>query len=911
MTSVVRSGEPSKRPSGMEPVESFKCEARCCCVAGNDVWVTELKGGIAVCDAQRGNVLERIAVGGTDTRVQFKCMVLVHGDEVWAGSINGAIHIFDVPTKRWKQSMTILGVEARAPILSLFFDGFSVLGGSETGRIVQWNPFTKEQVKVFVALAPVTAITVTGGFVVNGGRDGVVQFWDSRSGEVICEHTQDKSAVTSILADSTTSTLWVGRTNGTVSVYTLSVPMSFTGRLSVGNGAVTSMLAVSGKVLATSYDRSVVVFAAKTREEVSRSRTAHNAFIHYAARVYAAEMARIWTIGNDGVIYVWDVAGYFLPCRSSPTISPYDQATVVHDARGALTVENAQLSSRVAESLSRVVDVKEELRKVRDEAHEMRLRLISFENVLKEKEMEIASRTARVKELEEDVNRLQKSVTDSNARVDAVQRETNLLRADHNTAVQDASQTKAQLSAKISENANLKQQLSATCTEKSHLEIRLRDRDAELAQLRAENARLHGAMGQISSSRSAEREMYEKTLANTEGAMRQELNELRRRSQILGSLVVSMEYTIRRKEEEERDMTALMNAFRRRVAERVTDPHLAALLNLTMLRNPDRFDMDCDEHTKELLCDRNGPFIQFLHSLRDRDPDSYGQLLEYLQNPDADSQFSQLFDKILSLAQKEGNALGDDDIVTFKKSLPVLLDSLNAMKAASNRTEDAGGSVGNISKPGASVANANYLLPPNTAASSNQTGGVAGNVGLGSGASGVYSNGGNAATFSGTATLQPQTSSQQQAGAGAVEAGGALPMNVDDFKTFLRSMNISIEQPDLVGQAPLGLTEDTYVKQLKNTFEFILQTRRDLVQQMGILFKRIVKGRQVVDALTRNAREGLSPTHRPSGSFGGGSGRQNLGSIATSILEELHRFILNLLAVYFTAAEKQRLGLGV
>ncbi|ESL11905.1 hypothetical protein TRSC58_00336 [Trypanosoma rangeli SC58] len=909
MTLSATRGAIVKHVSDMSPVESFKCGARCCCVAGDAVWVAELKGGIAVCDAQRGNVLERVVVGEGDQRVHFKSMALVHG-EVWAGTTTGVVHVFDAPGRRWKQSMTILGVEATASLLSLFFDGLSVLGGSETGRIVQWNPFTKKQVAVFVALAPVTAVTVAAGFIVSGDRSGVVQLWDPRSGEVVCEHTQDAFAVTSLLAETSTETLWVGRRNGTVSVYALAATMSFTGRLSVGDGAVTSMLAVSGKVLVTSYDRAIVVFAAKTREELSRAKLAHDAFIHYASRVYAAETARIWTIGNDGVVHVWDVAGYFLPCQSPPSIRPCDQAAMVHDARGALTIENAELTTRVAESLSRVADVKEELRQAKDEAHEMRLRLISFEHLLKEKDAEIASRAARVKELEEDVNKLRKTVTDSNARADAAQRETNMLRADYHTALQDASQTKTQLSAKIAEKASVEQRLLSVRTENSHLEIRLRDREGEVAQLKAENARLHGAVGQFSSTQSAERELHLKLLANTEGAMRQELDELRKRCKVLGGMLVSMEYTIRRKEEEERDMTALMNALRRRAAESVTDPHLAALLNLTMMRNPDRFEMQCDEHTKSLLRDRNGPFIQFLQALHDRDPRTYEQLLAYLQHPEAGSRFGPLLDQLLGLAQREGAGSGDD-IVSFKKSLPVLLDLLNGMNAAGTRVEAGGASGGATLAMGAGGATVNSSLSPTSATDAKQAVVGLGNAGPVGGSVGVCPAGGNAATLNATAAQRP-SQQQQQTAVGALEVGDAgriLPTDIDEFKSVLRNMNITVELPDFVGMGAVGAGEDGHLKQLRNAFEFILQTRRDLVQKMGILLKRIVKARQVIDALTSNARESSLSTHRhPSGSVGAHVGRHNLGSVATNMLEELQRIVLGILAVYFTAAEKQRLG---
>ncbi|KEG11592.1 hypothetical protein DQ04_02461070 [Trypanosoma grayi] len=893
---------PKQKPS-VTAVGNFGCEARCCCVVGDVVWVAELKGGIAVCDAQQGHVLHHVSVADPDTRVHFKAMVLVF-EEVWAGCNAGTVHIFDAPTRRWKRSMSIHGVEAAAPITSLFFDGLSVLGGSATGRVVQWHPFTKRQMAVFVALAPVNAVTVAAGLVVSGDRDGAVQLWDAHSGEVVVEHTKDTAGVTCLLSETTTTTLWVGRRNGTVSVYTLAAPLVFDGRLAVGDGAVTSMLAVTGKVLLTTYDRSVIVVAAATREVLTRVTVAHDAFIYGAARVYAAETLRAWTFGNDGVIRVWDVAGYFVPCQSSPALGLYAQAAMVDGAKGALMIENAQLASHAAASQVRVVDVKEELRLSRDEAHELRMRNATFEDALKAKDTEIMSRSSRVKELEEDVMRLQKSVIDANTRADEALKEATMLRADYNRALQDAAQARAQTSERVAEKANVEQQLSAQRNEKSHLEIRLRDKEAEATQLKAENARLHSALQQLSSSQVADKDMYRKILADNEGVMRQEIDELRRRHQLMGALLVSMEYTIRRKEEEERDMTALLNAFRRKVADRVTDPHLAALLNLTMVRNPSRFDMECDEHTKSLLRDRNGPFIRFLQQLRDRDPRTYAQLVEYLQHPMAGNEFNSLFDKLLDLANKE-SGMHDDDIVTFKKSLPVLLDSLSTMGATIDRTYSGGGFGDAQSLP--TGGRQGTTPPPLTAMETNRSAAIGLDKDV-KGVTGILREGGTAASPN---TVPPQQLLQQQqpptAGATAASLRAMTP-DEEDITVFLRRMNLGSDGPGAVGQTAFDSGEIAYVKQMQSTFEFILQTRRDLVEQLAILAGRVVKARQVVDALTSNAKEVTSPLHRRLS--GSGGGRQSLGSVVTHILVELHRLVSGIVAAYLTAAEKQRLGLG-
>ncbi|ORC86635.1 uncharacterized protein TM35_000272250 [Trypanosoma theileri] len=923
MASVDVVQQSTKQKKSLHSVGKFDCEARCCCGFGDVIWVGELKGGIAVYSAQEGTLLERINVGNTDTRVHFKCIVAVFG-EIWAGTITGEVHIFDGVLKRWKGVIRIHGVEAAAPITSLFFDGYSVLGGSETGRIVQWNPINKQQMTVFVALAPVTAVTVASGIVVSGDRNGAVQLWNMCNGLLAAEHTKDTSGVTSLLYEWTTSTLWVGRRCGSISVYALSPLLQFTGRVRVDGGAVISMHAVSGKVLVVSAGRTVAVVAAKTLAVLSSVAAAHDAFIHDAACVYAATSVRAWTIGNDGTARVWDVAGYYIP--TAPTTMATTAAnTIAANVGTDRMLQEAEWAVRISESQDQAASAAVELRAAREEVHELRVRHTAVDRTLGDKDAEIAAHLARVKELEEDVKRLQKTVADTEARADAAQRESTMLRKDYNTALQDASQARAQVSAKIAEKSGVEQQLSEQRTEKSHLEIRLRDKEAEVTQLKAENAKLQNILSGKSLSSSilpSEKDMYQKMLANNSGAMHQEMDELRKKCQLMSGLLVSMEYTIRRKEEEERDLTALMNAFRRKVADRVTDPHLAALLNLTMLRNPSRFEMECDEHTKLLLRDRNGPFIRFLQLLRDREPRTYEELVEYLQHPLAGSKFGDIFEKLMFLAQKEGG-ISDSDMVSFKKSLPTLLDSLNALNASKTITGGGGSSAIGGQQGSTLTGSAATSQHPLTSLDANRNSTMGGDTFNKNNTNLLSATGYPGGTLQSATTLQQQQQQQQQpVTLGAAPSGTAVPpQGVDDLTVFLRSLNPFRENLDSIAQGPLGSAEDSYVKQLRSTFEFILQTRRDLVEQLSVLVKRVVKARQVVDALTSNARDNSSPSHLRLSVSGGGisgsggssavGGRHSLGSIATNILEELHRLALGIVSTYLTTAEKQRVGFGV
>lgn len=862
----------------LAPVGTFECNARCCCVVGKVVWVAELKGGVAVHNAQDGQLLERIAVAEGNNRVHFKCMVLVN-HELWAGSSEGVVHIFEATRRRWKRQIAIMGTGTAAPITALIFDGHSVIGASETGRIVQWNPSSKAQMMAYTSSSPAADVTVFAGLIISGHGDGSLRVWDPYSGEMVVEHLKDNSDVTRLLVEPTTSTLWVGRRSGCISVYSLdaeseerrsSEPVLFTlkSRVLIGKEAVTSLQAITGKVLVTTHCRVVAVVNAHTYEVLICVNGAHDAFIYGAARVYVAETVRAWTIGNDSVAHIWDVAGYYVPSQSTPAMGPHEQEKIVEDAKCLLSFENSKLATRVAAAGVTVTKLQEELQAARNEAQELRLRLVSVDDLEKEKEVEIVSSSTRIKELESEVKRLNKELADANARADGAERQFNMTRNDLNNAATEASKARADVSEKIKEKADVEQQLTARNTEKLHLERQLRDKSLELEHVRGEYDRLHRATAQGLQTKGVT-DAYKFCSSRDGGvALSNELEELRKKNELLGTLLSSMEYTLRRKEEEERDMAVLLNGFRRKLADKVVDPHLIALLNATMLNNPDKFYISDDEGTKSALLERNGPLSRYLQSLRDCDPDVYEQLLAYLQHPLAGSTNDPIYDKLMLLARDEGETA--ENFSFLKKTLPILLSSVNFMNAASG------------------VETGDFHPTPSgtiTAKQMDETPGNALNTVVGS-----------------IVDATTRNSSENK------------PSVEDPLFGVLKNLQLFGDINILTGQTNPSANDEAYLKQVRNTFEFILQTRSSLVKQLALLSKRVAKGLQVVTALaSKNTRDGITQGGRPVSfnASGGTSSRGNsLGAVAVGILEELNSVVTVIVSSFLTLNEKQRVGVG-
>ncbi|CCD11957.1 unnamed protein product [Trypanosoma congolense IL3000] len=362
---------------------------------------------------------------------------------------------------------------------------------------------------------------------------------------------------------------------------------------------------------------------------------------------------------------------------------------------------------------------------------------------------------------------------------------------------------------------------------------------------------------------------------------RTDVDELMKKNAILQALIKSLEYTIRRKEEEERDITSLLNAFRRKVADRVTDPHLRTLLSSVMFRNPERFYTG-SKGEADFLQEFNEPLMNYMQELRQSDPDVYKQLIEYLQHPLAGSRNDDVCDKLIALAKQEGDR--GENFRSLKRSLPVLLSSLNeAANMGSDYNFEA-----SISRkgavPGECDTSAFGVSHPLKQCDSPLS---------------VFNS-----SSGGPANITLRSTTQMPA--------DDKPTVEGEIYNFLKNLQTSGDINVFTAQMAPNGADEAYVRQIRSTFEFILQTRGTLVRQMAILWRRAYKGLQVVKALaSSNAREiALSQKSSLKSSVNSSSPRgksQKLGAVAIGILDELSSLVSSIISTLFTSTEKQRI----
>ncbi|KPA74236.1 hypothetical protein ABB37_09250 [Leptomonas pyrrhocoris] len=843
----------------MEAIHSIKVNGRACCAVGDEVWVAKQSGGIAVFAARSGNFLLDIEVKGSDAeRAQVTHVVAVF-DEVWVATAHGDVHFYNAARHRCDDTLHLPGAEKKVPVVALCMSEDVVAIATGSGSVYVHHPTSHKRLATLsTAAAPCTAAAPLCRFVVGGDAKGGLYVWNPRSGACLFYHGASTSEVVALLHEPATGTVWVSRTNENIDVYALGAEGLTLQRRVSGLGKVTSMTAVSATVLATTFTKRVVQIDAATARVLAPQRplpSPHTSFIHGCCRTMRQEVAEVWTIGNDGAAQVWRVTGKQVPAVPVPTLSPAAQAALTTSASASATLAENELRVEVQTERQRRIDMVEDLRKSREEAQELRLRLVKKEESWRVVEAELAAERKLRKELEERNAKLTKDVTDITSKVSAVERERSTLQSEVTQLKTDVSNANASVNTKQTEKAAAEQQLSQEKTNKSTLEQRLCDTEAKLTALQSEHRRLCESTGTAVKAPLMSKEAQENLMKNSATLVR-DLEQARRMNQLMSSAMASMEYTIRRREEEDKDLTALLNAYRRRVADRLSDAHLSELLLATIVRNAPRFDLECDAFTKAQLMDRNGPFLQFIQSLRLTDPEAYEKLIQYLQNPSAvenmNADAQELLDRFVALAAKDGEVAGED-IVSFKRSIPGLVDGASAMSATAAAAANAAGAAGT--------------------------------------------------TPSSLATLlQNNLFSNAKTGAGE---GGALNSTADGglSRQDQAVVNSAVIR-ELRGQHS---TDESYIREQQAMFEFILKTRRLLVESLALLHKRTVGARQVVEALCVNTAAvspsvSNVPTPRKS--------QQPLQKIFSGIICELDSLATEVVQCYLTSAEKLRLGIA-
>ncbi|EPY29246.1 hypothetical protein AGDE_10052 [Angomonas deanei] len=614
----------------MNSVESLPFAVRTCCAWENEVWVAKQEGNIGVLDAVSNQVLVEVPVNvdnQSNAVIQFMTAV---EDEIWIATLEGKIAVFDAVNRRYTKTISLPGFEKKAALTGLLFDGLHVLIPSETGRTYIFEPQSKKQIGVLAAEAPCTAVTTMEGYFVGGDKEGRLYVWDAETLQCIVRHDKSKSEVRHVLFEEYSRTIWVARENGNIDIYSMAANQLALAARASAVGKVTGLESVSGKIIASTFEKKIVVICALTARVLDVMESSHKSFMCGITKVRRRETASLWTYSNDGGVQTWELQGNFVKVKEGTKTLRKKLSKLSVTNHLQQLAENVQLGVNVQEEKNKYINFRDDLRTAREEAQELRLKLIKLQEELEVKKEEVLKGETRVKELEADNAKCKKDVTEFSEKVSSVEKERAALQSEVGTLKEDLSKARTEVSDKIAENSKVSQEVSLAKTEKSQMEQRLHDAEGKLATIEGENTRLCRSIGSVAAAQGAERDVQNQILKGSEQS-RSELERVMKLNKVLSSALASMEYTIRKKEEEEKDLTALLNAYRRKVADRVSDPHLSALLIATMVRNPARFDLECDDITKGELLDRNGPFIQFIHSLRDTDFDAYNKMMEYLQ----------------------------------------------------------------------------------------------------------------------------------------------------------------------------------------------------------------------------------------------------------------------------------------
>ncbi|KPI84274.1 hypothetical protein ABL78_6665 [Leptomonas seymouri] len=875
----------------MEIIHSIKVSGRVCCAINDEVWVAKHAGGIAVFSARSGDFLRDVDVQSCGAESAQVTRMTAVFDEVWVATNSGDVHFYNALRHRCVDTLHIPGAEKKVQVVELCFNGRMTVIATESGSLYLHDSLSHKRIGTLsTSTAPCTAATLLEGFVVGGDANGGLYVWNPLTGECLAYHGESTSKVVALLHEPTMGTVWVSRANESVDVYAFSAEGLKLQRRVSGLGKVTGMTAVSATVVATTLTKRVVQIDAATAKVIEPhtsplpSSLQHASFIHGCCKTMHQEVAQVWTIGNDAMVHVWRVAGKQVPAVPVPTLPSAAQAALIASAGASAKFSENELRVEVLTERQRRDDMVEDLRKSREEAQELRLRLARKEDSLRIVEEELAAEKKLRKEADERIASLTKGMTEIASKVSMVERERSTLQSEVTQLQIDLSKANTNFNTKQTEKSAAEQQLSQERTNKSTLEQRLRDAEAKLSSMQAENRRLCESTSTAASPFSLTREAQESLVKNS-ATLVSDLERARKLNQLLSSAMASMEYTIRRREEEDKDLTALLNAYRHRVADRISDPHLSSLLLATIVRNAPRFDLECDPFTKVQLMDRNGPFLQFIQSLRATDPEAYERLMQYLQNPaalenlNADAQA--LLDRIVSLAAKEGEVSGED-IISFKRSIPGFVDGVgatNVSPAASAPVISAPAiSTPVISAPAASTVAAN--------SSSIESGGLAGIAGT--------------ALNSLAALLRHDLPSSIKTVTGENAAQGSITDN--GFRKPDQEVVDKALICELRGQKTV---DENAVRQQETMFEFIIKTRGLLVESVVLLHKRTASARHVIEALCVNtgAAGSSGPNVRtPRTSL------QPLQRVFAGIMRELDFLASEVVQRYLTSAEKQRHG---
>lgn len=756
------------------------------------VWATSASGDLLCFDSLKRRLINR-AKGPLDMYIN---------PPITAYENDGSLEMSGVTRRR--QCHASPGKKKIVPSLTnLMFDGMYLVVASESNSIflvdpkVAYSPYSAIVTTRLPLLGPCDALAVMPHFLIGGDRQGRLYCFDRRSWECIsmveeqenewkrkkaielqecqrvshgnltipCDHTHSKEnekervavtfsgcAVTCLLYEPIGKSIWAGRKDGYLYVYKVCKGLSplmlaqvidpinrlsrhvenntYLGRKNPFSGIdqrfqrkeVTSLTALSGVVLLTTADMSLIVVNSLTGKVVSASSSPSDCIVRGITKVRQKEEALFWSYSHEGGVREWRVSGMDVAPTSSTSVSgslscPYLNCLPTNPKRAEERINysftecpkrgekewchsaypcHATLSLLPPEERLRTVLALEAMRSVTAEAQELRLELLRISDSVISKDLEIGKRKKHEEELLQENEKLKKQILDLTASQSTYQSDLSRAKAECIATKEALSQSRT-LCLQLQEEKSLwTAEVSSIRIAKSYVEQQLMDAQNTVSSLRAENERLYRSIACMGGM--AEKEVdVKKTIQETSEANYAALLQYKRLNRLLTSVMATMEYTIRRKEEEEKDLTSLLNAFRHHVMDHVTDPHLTALLHATIVRNPARFSYSCDSSTLAQIQDRSEPIQRFFKVLRSEDPDAYEKLLLYLQHlaiagkaPSAVSNHSSAgndsgtapqdqnaegsVDKFINLLA-QATELSDEAILSFRRSVPIIFVS--------------------------------------------------------------------------------------------------------------------------------------------------------------------------------------------------------------------------------------------
>lgn len=824
-------------------------KAQACFCVGDNVWAAGKDGTITVYQARSGEPVGHVTYTDYEDESKYtdgvvgriiKGFTMVHR-HLWGITASGELLVFDIKHRRQVGRVKgPLGITANrnAALTDICFDGWNVVVASETGMLFVVHPIQMKIVAQMRLLGPCTAVTAVDRLHIAGDRHGRLYVFDADTLQCVSVKESLHHSVTCLLHDLSTGWIFAGCSNGCLYAYAIDMG-KLALRLTVSNvGEPLSLTEVSGTILVCTSTHLVVV-EAETGKIVSQvESTIPGLSIKGAVKIRCREEAFFWTFSCEKDVEEWRVEGRFV----SPCNPPALPASLPPNAPSLIRLNQEHLvpeGQMVQHERMKKVAAREAMRELLDENQELRLKFVRLQDALKSKDMEIEKRRKNEEMTKEENSRLKLDLIGLTGKLNTSQSECTSLRSELSSLKDELSAARTASNNALAEKATLQAEMSTIKTERYHVEQRLMDAQNTVSALRAENERLYRSIASMGGAKEKEVQS-EKQSAQTDTDLSAEVLQYKKLNRLLTSLLATMEYTIRRKEDEERDLTCLLNAFRHRVVDRISDPHLNALLSATVMRNPTRFSYSCDPVTLAQLRDRSAPLQEFLQSLRQSDSNAYNKLVGYLQQSGSSTitqEGKKVLDNFIALAVSE-TQFTEDAITSFRRSIPVLFLSDSAETPSA--------------PPGADAA-------PGTVSSS---------------------------VTSTTMDIARKAKTEED-----------LTVNI------LRHFH---------SQVPL---EAETMKKEQETFEFILTTRRGLVDQLVHLFHRLTMAQMACETLT--APSHLSPgggvvsPEPPSFPTVSPEAAANHGQLITGITKELLSLSERILHTFLTTAERQRHGVAL